>query len=267
MVAVFRCAFNLYAFLLLSIVLTAISIKLAYWQFLFPSSLGVDNLEFWRALLWGGKFDLAIGALYSFFALLFILVFGHLPKYRLTLLVLSWFSASLLSVGDLIYFTDAGRHLSYEIKDFLSEGDALVAQAFNKYLYPISVLSLLLGLISIPVYTVARRLAALKLSRAIVARSLSLFVALIASVIALRGGVTGLPMSPLSVYAIGDALKANIATNGAYNITYALLKKEKGKVERIAIASPPSGAANLQTLLPQQAFVEGAPRAKNLVIL
>ena len=82
---------------------------------------GLSSSEITHALLWGLRFDLAIVGVLSFFNLLtaYLFGFGKGPRTikwllpAITLLV-------MLQLGDMAYFKDAGRHISYESKDFFA---------------------------------------------------------------------------------------------------------------------------------------------------
>ena len=93
------------------------------------------------ALLWGLRFDLASAAMFSLLIsfILWLLYRFSAEKISLsnnvalTLLAVSLVTQMSFQVGDSIYYTDAGRHVSYEMRDAVSDASGLFLTAITHH--------------------------------------------------------------------------------------------------------------------------------------
>lgn len=180
------------------------------------------------ALLWGLRFDLALAAAFALLAFLAAhLVFrlAHQPLQR----PLRWFtlSGALLLIGlhggDTLYFSEAGRHLGYELKDGANSAGELARMAL--FSYTATLIAHLIAMV-IAGYAGWHLLA----SDATPARPTrrwqhlapegQLFAVLLLAALAVRGGWQAVPMEPLHAQQIGNGQQATLALNGVYNALF-----------------------------------------------
>lgn len=203
---------------------------------LFHSHLSNDYsiTEVTYTLLWGIKFD---SALAGFFGTLYILI-AYLLKRVFSISEFSSFKfllyifASiifLLQGGDIIYFSDASRHLGYEITDTFNDAPELMATAWSLYKLPLlfhlfmyPVLLFIIHKVSFATEPLAFKLTGFKtLHLEVIYISL-----LIISLVIARGGVQSIPIEPIHAQEISDSTKASLALNGAYNAIFNLFNND-----------------------------------------
>jgi len=218
------------------------------------SSLSLSEISY--ALLWGVRFDLASAAFFSLLSCIVLWFYHRLlpaknPAYALLLIMLV--VQLSLQIADTLYFAEAGRHVSYEMRDVLADASGLFMTAITKhmmfilfaYLFVVAIILLVLNpvrrVISAPVRGV--RLGTYRWHLEV-----KLLSVLLMSAIFLRGGVSGVPQSVISAFNIGDPQQAVIAMNGAYSVVYGALNSAK-EIDR------------LQVRLPEQVDVETVMRA------
>ncbi len=215
-----------------------------FYNYALFANLSLSEISY--ALFWGLRFDLASAALFSLLSCIIIWFFHRLerPGKRLAsataLLIVMLVVQVSLQTADTIYFSESGRHVSYEMRDALTDASGLFMTAISKYSLFI-ILSYLLGFIII--------LAIVKLSEKVLTVSenkapglrfsheIKLFTILLLSIILVRGGVAGVPQSVISAFKIGDAQQAIITMNGAYSVVYGAINSSK-EVTRINIDLP-----------------------------
>ncbi|MBI5193668.1 MAG: sulfatase-like hydrolase/transferase [Nitrospirae bacterium] len=184
------------------------------------------------ALLWGIRFDLAIGALLSLAVFLISYLSMRLARYDFvkTLSVSNMVTACLLIAvhgADLMYYGEAGRHLGYEMLQFGNNAGDLLGSAIWEYQW-VFLSQIVLGILTC---ITIRKLFNHPHSRNVhrnktvmhhLRLEVSLAACVIFSTVLFRGGVTGIPMEPLTAQEIGDSTQAVLALNGAYNAFHAV---------------------------------------------
>lgn len=223
------------------------------------------------ALFWGLRFDLASAALLSLLMSLCLWlyyrwhrpqsVFSDLPRFsRLAkyLFLLALVVQMSLQTSDAMYFVDAGRHISYEMRDVVADASGLLMTALTHHgIFIVS--SVLTGFIIIlalifvlrRVFSAARSHAGFTLPLNLQYEVILLLIIFI-SVILIRGGIGGLPQSVITAFKIGDARQAVVAMNGAYSVVYGALNSAK-EVRPLKVQLPPDldVEAALRGLYPQ----------------
>lgn len=183
------------------------------------------------ALLWGLRFDLAVAAAFALLAFLaahLLFRLARLPVHR----PLRWFTltAALFIIGlhggDTLYYSEAGRHLGYELKEGVNSAGELARMAAFSYT---ATLIAYLGAMVLAAYGGWRLLA----SDAAPIRARrwwqhpaaegQLLLALLLAAVAVRGGWQAVPMEPLHAQQIGNGQQATLALNGAYNALFSSL--------------------------------------------
>lgn len=193
-----------------------------------------SSTEIIYTLLWGLRFDLALAggiSLISVFITYFLERFFTV-RLSISLKYLAYIFGSiifLLQGADIIYFTDASRHIGYEITDVFTDAKSLLATAWTVYkspfllhlfLYPVLlfIIFILFRKSDIPV----KKLYGLKKLHLEGTYISLLFIFLIMG----RGGFQSIPLEPLHAQEISDSTKASLALNGAYNAIYYLFNKK-----------------------------------------
>ena len=214
-----------------------------YGQF---SSLTISEISY--ALIWGVRFDIASAGLLSLISCLILWGFYRLSPSKNpapVLLVTMLFIQLSMQIGDIIYYAEAGRHVSYEMRDALTDASGLFMTAITKHAM-FFVLSYLLAIvIIISISKFSTRLFQ-RYPRSGTAGSgfklkyeLQLVLILLLSVVSVRGGVSGVPQGVISAFKIGDAQQAIVAMNGAYSVVYGVINSSK-EVSRVSVNLPDS---------------------------
>ncbi|MFV2005391.1 MAG: LTA synthase family protein [Gammaproteobacteria bacterium] len=239
---------NLLTFFFISLVALTISgllfkgifVGYNYSQF---SSLSFSDIVY--ALLWGLRFDLAAAALLGLVSCFVLWLFYRLlPAKNPAFFLLGFmlFVQMSLQIGDTVYFVEAGRHVSYEMRDALTDASGLFMTAVTKHgLFIVSSYVLAFVVIFILLKVVKK----IPLSVAVMSwvpefklkHEAGLLVVLLLSIIIVRGGVTGLPQSVISAFKIGDAQQAIISMNGAYSVVYGAINSRK-EISRVVVNMP-----------------------------
>ena len=207
------------------------------------ASLSASEITY--ALVWGVRFDLAAASfltLVSCLLLWFFIRFLNIKSPALVLLGFMLFLQLSLQTGDSIYFAEAGRHVSYEMRDVLTDASGLFMTAVVKH-QAFMALSYLLGFVVIfIVLTLSRKALTPSISTVIPSKvrfshEVKVFIILLLSIIFVRGGVTGVPQSVIHAFKIGDAQQAIISMSGAYSVVYGVLNSSK-EVDRVKVVLP-----------------------------
>jgi len=236
------------------------------------------------ALLWGLRFDFASAAMFSLL-MSFVLWFLYrvtpekkspANKAALILLAISLVTQISFQVADSIYYTDAGRHVSYEMRDAVSDASGLFLTAMTQHTWFVlcsAVLGVVLLLLSLRfsqglmVWTCSNKCVSLKFGLQYEA---SLFCIVVVAMIFIRGGLTGLPQSVISAFKIGNSQQAVVTMNGSYSVIYGIFNSSK-EVKRFAINLPEDINVNevMKQLYPTASFeqTDKAGKKYNLIFV
>ncbi len=207
------------------------------------SSLSFSEVAY--AVFWGLRFDLATAAMLTLLSCIVLWFFYRfLPKRTpaFVLLVIMLFVQISLQIGDTVYFVESGRHVSYEMRDVFTDASGLFMTAVSKHGRFIVLSYILAFFIIFIAMKFAKRLLSffagrMRLSKFKLKHELSLLVVLLLSVILVRGGITGLPQSVISVFKIGDAKLAALTMNGAYSVVYGAINSSK-EISQLPVKLP-----------------------------
>lgn len=212
------------------------------------------------ALFWGIRFDFAISALLSLVVFLISYLSMRLARmdFVKTLSVSSIITASLLIAvhgADIMYYGESGRHLGYEILEFGNSAGDLLGSALWEYQW-VFLSQIVLGILAI---ITIRKLFnhphshSVTMNKTIMQHlrlEVSLATCAIFSTVLFRGGVTGIPMEPLTAQEIGDSTQAVLTLNGAYNAFYAILAHKRLEKVRVDYLSNQEQQSTLQRMYP-----------------
>jgi len=187
---------------------TGLLYKTLFVVYNYPQFSSLSSNEVAYAIIWGIRFDLASAAFFSLIscaALWFFSRFKPSQDQAALLLAVMLVMQVSLQLSDTMYFAESGRHVSYEMRDALADASGLFMTALTQHTLFIVLAYLLCSVI---VFSVMRYLqpllpkpiAILKRLKFNLDVGIKFFVIVLLSVIAVRGGVTGLPQSVISVF-------------------------------------------------------------------
>lgn len=210
------------------------------------------------ALFWGIRFDLAIAlpmALISLSLFYLLRVFVTLPWYNYTLI---WAPIIfVVQLGDTLYFQDSGRHISYEILSAQGDALGLIQHALHTGLAFV-IISFLMLIVWMGLWLKAASTWSKSVqsnfvqAEPLIRRILTWVVILLCTIIGVRGGISGVPQSPIHAYKIGNAKLAIIASNPTY-IAFSILSSGSNGIKQVPIPATQFTSADLKkALYPEQ---------------
>ncbi len=217
-----------------------------------------DDVGFYQqcyAIFYGYKFDLAISG-----SLAFLICLADFNRKALIYLSLSsTFILSAILFGDIIYFQESARHVSYEIKDLFSESVGLIGTAFASHL-DVVLMSIAITFIWLVVANKVfqRTLSALPCNKFYPLQKLVLIVL---TIFCIRGLFQNIPLNPYQAYKIGESRLAMLSLNSAYNLAFNLIDR-RGNIQ----ATKPYQVANEKQHL-REIFAEKASVKPSLPVL
>jgi len=236
------------------------------------TSIGeISSGDVTHALLWGLRFDLASAAIISLIMCLVLWPYYRISRRRSifsegaktsglakNLFLLALLAQMSLQTSDAMYFVDAGRHVSYEMRDVIADASGLLMTALTQHGFFI-LASSVVGLLTMAVAILILRYA---LSHTGNKSGFSwpfnlqyeamFFLIIFISVILVRGGFTGLPQSVITAFKIGDAKQAIVAINGTYSLIYGVLNSSKESHQvQVKVPEGVDVKASMRELYPQ----------------
>lgn len=178
------------------------------------------NFSYIYAVIWGYKFDFATSGIIALLATFLDFHKKSLITFACVLILVVF----CIQIGDIMYFYDSQRHISYEIKDALNDAYGLIFVAIttHKILLLSSIaIFVILGIFSYKFlsFTCSK----VNINKSYVFKKLFL-IAL--SVFFIRGMFTHIPLNPWQANQIGNQSKAMVALNGTYNLIYSNLRNK-----------------------------------------
>ncbi len=173
------------------------------------------------AIFWGYKFDFSVAALFSFIASIFDFnkkVYAFISTLFLVLIV-------NIQIGDMLYFSEAGRHVGYEIFDIFVDMESLLLTAYSQHFF----LTLVTLISSIAVFIVGfsqwKTVIVTQFNRYYIPKKVIL---LLMSIFFIRGmSVQGIPLNPWQAGQLANNKQAILALNASYSVVFALTNKNK----------------------------------------
>jgi len=176
--------------------------------------------EVFYAILWGYRFDFAIVAVVTFIAMIFDF---HKKTFAL---ISSFLVTSILSIqlGDILYYNDSSRHISYEISSVFNDANSLFSTAYEQH-FIFTILSLVSILfISIFSYKLFIKQDAIKITKITIIEKL---VVIGLTIFFVRGMFQHIPLNPWQSQQIGENKLSILALNSSYNLLYMVANKKK----------------------------------------
>ena len=220
---IFKSYFRLFIIYLIVIVTT----KFIFLFYLIDNFLDLPFLSSIYSIFWGYKFDLAASGFLTFFAILFDF------NKKIFAFISSLFLISIinLQIGDIFYFYESGRHISYEIFDIFTDSKSLFLTAYNTH-FLLTITTIIVSLlVFIWSFISLQKITITKFDRYYVFKK---FILLLISVFFIRGMFQGIPLNPWQSGQIANTKQSVLALNATYNIIYALINKGK-KLKQIKL--------------------------------
>jgi phosphoglycerol transferase MdoB-like AlkP superfamily enzyme len=195
-------------------------------------------IDYIKAFLFGLRFDFS-----SVGILVFLLVFAFRMALFLNSRAILWvvylatalwtFFIVAYGVGDIMYFLDSGRHLSYEFRNLMDDPTPLLLSAFKNYT-AICIIGLTLILASqyflfqfyFQNYLRQKNQIPTKINW------LEILVCLILSASMNRGGFSGYIIEPSHIYQVGNDKLAQLIANPSFIFLHQLLNQFEGESAR-----------------------------------
>ena len=168
------------------------------------------------AILLGYRFDFAASAFIAFIATLF----DFNKKAFSTVSALLLVSIFLAQIGDIFYFSEASRHVGYEINDLINDALALFMTAISQH-----TLGFILALIvAMALFALSYKLfSSLKEERYNRYTILKKLFIIALSIFFIRGMWQDIPLNPWQANQIGDTKLATLSLNASYNMVFSLM--------------------------------------------
>jgi len=242
---------SLFFNILLQLAITGLISRLVF-VFFNPAATGETNLsEITYALAWGIRFDLATAGtiallgttVYWMLIRLYLVSGSGAERLARSLMIGAMSLVILLQLGDAMYYADAGRHVSYEIRDAMTDAAGLTLTAFTQHwLFILACLAggalLVAGLLRLTGVIESKLKGRMEWKlRFGLQHEVSMLVVMVVAILCIRGGPGGVPQSVVSAYKIGNAQQAVVAMNGAYSIIYGTLNSARD-AKHIEISLP-----------------------------
>ncbi|MES9875250.1 MAG: sulfatase-like hydrolase/transferase [Candidatus Sedimenticola sp. 6PFRAG7] len=239
---------------------------------------GASNLELLHALLYGWRFDIALAALCSTLLLLanalnarFVSRHPYIAQHYLLPLLPGLLL--LLLAGESLYYLEAGRHISYEVKSIFSDAKGLLLQGWHTHALHMILLTIGLIVITYLAYRfnvrISNRLRLNQPTRAsLLNTEIPALLLLLVSIFFIRGSkLYDAPLEQESAFELGNMRLVDYATNGAYNVIYSLLSDRNA----LRIYPLPAIDDELALYLPQfeqpQKITSATPRKRNVILI
>jgi phosphoglycerol transferase MdoB-like AlkP superfamily enzyme len=240
--------------------------------------LGQQSLvQQFYALFWGTRFDIAIAMPMALLSIVLHRLMSYIHNTSWHLYTLPWIPVIyLIQTGDTLYFQDSGRHISYEILSAQGDGIELIKHALHAGFGHIIVSTVILIFFTtvwikysrqIFVTPIAHPLFATPIDESLSKKILLSLILLLSTVIGMRGGISGVPQSPIHAYKIGNANLAIIASNPVYIAFSTLTSSEAGITQIKLPKSSLSSEDMFRQLYPEPINIESNPPVKLNVIL
>jgi len=197
------------------------------------------------ALLWGCKYDFVLS---SVVALLSSFTDFNKKIYSvlIPILIISLF---FTQIADILYFNEASRHVSYEVKDSFTDAYSLFMTAYTQHTL-FTILSLSLGVILF-VFTLYF-FSKISLPKINLFYFTSKLILIIVTIFFIRGMFQPTPLTPWHVNQIGDPKLASVALTASYNILHAIINEHHNLQKReLPFISEEAIKKSFSTLYPQ----------------
>ncbi len=220
------------------------------------------------ALLWGLRFDIALAMPMALLSL-FIHRILHIFPAPWFFYVSLWVPLlCVIQTGDILYFQDSGRHVSYEILSANTDTIELLQHALHTGLSLIILNLTLLVTLTFFWFKYAGHVFSETTNETLLKKSSMALLIFICTAVGVRGGISGVPQEPINAYQIGDANLALIASNSAYITIFILTSGENGAEQAALPASELNQADILRILYPENyPAVALSPTKQNIILI
>ncbi len=220
-----------YFFVFVFVYITVIATKFVFYFYFQESFAAYGFRDIVYAIFWGYRFDFAVSAFIAFLATLFDYnkrVFAFVASMLVVLVFLA-------QIGDIFYFSEASRHVGYEISDIINDASSLLMTGVSQHGVAFGLAFVVAIALFWFLYKLFLHIQEEKIDRFFILKKLFL-VAL--SVFFIRGMWQHIPLNPWQANQIGDTKLATISLNATYNMVFSLASQEK-KLRPLHLEMPP----------------------------
>ncbi len=200
--------------------------------FYFHDNFASYNLsEIIYAIFWGYRFDFATSGFIAFFVSLFDF------RKKLFAIVASFLVVAVFvaQIGDIFYFSDASRHVGYEIFDIVNDAFALLMTGVSQHTVGFALALVVAVVLIVGAYKLFVGIQEEKIDRYFAVKKVFLIAI---SVFFIRGMWQHIPLNPWQANQIGDTKLASLALNGTYNMVFSLATQGK-KLKPVKLPNVP----------------------------
>lgn len=172
------------------------------------------------AIFWGYRFDFATSAFIAFLATLFDWK-KQLFSFAVSFLIIS---VLLAQIGDMFYFSEASRHVGYEIFDLINDAISLLMTGVSQHSIGFTLAVVSAFLLFIILQKLFLKIQEERVDRYFAFKKIFL---LVLSVFFIRGMWQNIPLNPWQANQICDTKLASLALNGTYNMVFSLATQGK----------------------------------------
>ncbi len=213
-----------WALCLAVLVMVCLLFRLAAAVWLYPHPL--PTAEMVSALMFGLRFDLAVAAFLS----LALIPFIYTQRFHgvcFVLLSLCVLGIIAVFVGDIAYFQDTGKHVTYEAQHLMQSVYPLLQTLLFQHTAVFGIGVAIAGVVWLALYCLYRYRAQLawRHQPSVLAISSSLLVLVCCVVVLVRGGFINIALKSNYVYYAGNVHHVNVATNPVYQQIFRIMER------------------------------------------
>lgn len=210
-----------YSKILMLYVASIIATKILFYFYLQDIFVDLSWQDAMHAIFWGYKFDFSVAVLLVFIVSMFDFnkkIYMSLSTVFLSLII-------TIQIGDILYFSESGRHASYEIFDIFVDAKSLLLVGYSQHF----LLTLLILILNAAVFIIGF----LKWKTVIVTQFnryyfLKKTILLIVSIFFIKGmSVQGIPLNPWQAGQLGNNHKSILALNASYSVIFTLINQNE----------------------------------------
>lgn len=231
--------------------------KIIFFLYLQDSFADLSLFSAIYAIFWGVKFDLAASAFLVFFAILLGVtkkIFAFIAALFLVIII-------NIEIGDIFYFSESGRHISYEIFDLFTDASSLFLTAYYQHFW----LTISTIIVSVVLFVVGfnfwQNHQTIAFNRYYLVKQIML---LLLTVFFVRGMFQGIPLNPWQAGQLADNARSSLALNATYSVIFSLITKDKVlKKMKIPTVSEDISKQSMTELYPKNKEKLDLPILKN----
>lgn len=223
----------------------------------------LTSYEGFVGLARGIKLDLAALSIVTIPVTAYMLINSNTKAIK-TVSILTLTFISFTTLAGIAYYTESGRHLTFEVHMTDNSIQGLASTLFTTYLTETSITIVLLSASILVCNKIIKHIKKPSLK----SKSIFIPIWLIVSITFIRGGWVDAPQSPMHAYKIGNKEIADIAWNSTYAITYYLFKGTKNSAIKISNSPNQKDFKQITPILSKnKKFISPQKQANIIIVL